>query len=123
MTPMTCPICYNAVRAIAEHKARSASPVSAACIGRHPCERLNRALRFVPIRWGFVFVTRLGLMVGAAMSIFISIAAYRDPELMPTIRDCIRRARYPRDLRLGVCWQHGDDEAAPHLEDHRLRVI
>jgi len=25
-------------------------------------------------------------MVGAAMSIFISIAAYRDPELMPTIR-------------------------------------
>lgn len=62
-------------------------------------------------------------MVGAAMSIFISIAAYRDPELMPTIRDCILRARYPADLRFGVCWQHGDDETAPCLEDHRLRVI
>jgi hypothetical protein len=57
------------------------------------------------------------------MSIFISIAAYRDPELMPTIRDCILRARYPNDLRFGICWQHGDDETAPSLEDHRLRVI
>jgi hypothetical protein len=57
------------------------------------------------------------------MSIFISIAAYRDPELMPTIRDCILRARYPAELWFGVCWQHGDDETAPCIEDHRLRLI
>ena len=47
------------------------------------------------------------------MSIFVSIAAYRDPELAPTIADCIRRARYPDQLRFGVCWQHTEDEVPP----------
>jgi hypothetical protein len=58
------------------------------------------------------------------MSIFVSIAAYRDPELVPTLRDCIARARYPDGLRFGICWQHGDDEAsAPEFDDQRVRVI
>jgi hypothetical protein len=58
------------------------------------------------------------------MSIFISIAAYRDPELVPTIRDCIARARHPDDLRFGICWQHAADEPAPpDFLDRRLRVI
>jgi plasmid stabilization system protein ParE len=58
------------------------------------------------------------------VNIFISIAAYRDPELEPTIRDCIARARWPGDLRFGVCWQHGEGEARPAiLDDPRLRVI
>lgn len=38
--------------------------------------------------------------------IFIQIAAYRDPELVPTIKDCIDKAKYPERLRFGVCWQH-----------------
>ena len=96
--------------------------------GRHLCERLNRTVKFgttpdIGRDRGVRLGTRLGLMVGATMSIFISIAAYRDPELMPTIRDCILRARYPNDLRFGICWQHSDDETTPSLEDHRLRVI
>jgi hypothetical protein len=58
------------------------------------------------------------------MSIFVSIAAYRDPELEPTLRDCIARARHPDALRFGICWQHGDDEAVPSaFADPRLRVI
>ena len=58
------------------------------------------------------------------MSIFVSIAAYRDPELVPTLRDCLRRARYPDDLRFGICWQHTADEAIPsEFADHRMRVI
>ncbi len=58
------------------------------------------------------------------MSIFVSIAAYRDPELAPTLRDCVQRARYPDDLHFGVCWQHGDEETAPtEFRDPRLRVI
>jgi hypothetical protein len=58
------------------------------------------------------------------MTIFISIAAYRDPELVPTIRDCLHRARYPRDLRFGICWQHGADELVPaNFADQRMRVI
>jgi hypothetical protein len=58
------------------------------------------------------------------MSIFVSIAAYRDPELIPTLRDCLLRARYPDDLHFGLCWQHAADEAIPsEFADHRMRVI
>jgi len=58
------------------------------------------------------------------MNIFVSIAAYRDPELGPTLRDCLTRARYPDDLRFGICWQHGEDEAPLDVfADRRMRVI
>jgi len=42
--------------------------------------------------------------------IYIQIAAYRDPELVPTIQDCLRKAKYPHDLRFGICWQRGEEE-------------
>jgi hypothetical protein len=58
------------------------------------------------------------------MTIFVSIAAYRDPELAPTIRDCLNRARDPDDLRFGICWQHAADEPVPpDFADRRMRVI
>jgi hypothetical protein len=57
------------------------------------------------------------------MTIFVSIASYRDPELIPTIEHCIQRARYPDDLRFGICWQHGEgDPAPPALDRGRMRV-
>jgi len=62
-----------------------------------------------------------GPVAGAAMRIFISIAAYRDPELLPTLQDCLAKARYPEALRFGICWQHADDEPAPP-DDPRLCV-
>ena len=43
--------------------------------------------------------------------IFISIASYTDPELPRTLRDCLDNARWPADLRFGICWQ--GDPAAP----------
>lgn len=42
--------------------------------------------------------------------IYVQIAAYRDPELLPTIQDALAKAKYPADLRFGVCWQHGDED-------------
>jgi hypothetical protein len=45
--------------------------------------------------------------------VFVSIASYRDPELVPTVRDCLEKARYPDRLRFGVCWQHDGDEQLP----------
>jgi Glycosyltransferase (GlcNAc) len=45
--------------------------------------------------------------------IFVSIAAYRDPELVPTVADCLEKARHPERLRFRVCWQHGEDERLP----------
>ena len=44
-------------------------------------------------------------------TIFVSIAAYRDPQLGPTLEDCLRKARWPERLRFGICWQHGPEEA------------
>lgn len=43
-------------------------------------------------------------------SIFVQIASYRDPELIPTLRDLIANAAFPERLRIVVCWQHGPDE-------------
>jgi hypothetical protein len=56
--------------------------------------------------------------------IFIQIAAYRDPELIPTIRDCIAKATYPDDLRFGICWQTdaNDSTLEPYLSNDRFRI-
>ncbi len=43
-------------------------------------------------------------------TIFVQIASYRDPELIPTLRDLIGSAAFPDRLRIVVCWQHGPDE-------------
>ena len=57
-------------------------------------------------------------------TIFISIASYRDPQLVPTVEDCLARARHPERLRFGICWQHGADETGlPWTDDPRFRII
>lgn len=57
-------------------------------------------------------------------TIFVQIASYRDPELLPTIRDCIAKAKYPENLRFGIAWQHGDDESIDEIkEDSRFKII
>src|SRR5262245_59098642 len=58
------------------------------------------------------------------MRIFVSIAAYRDPELVPTVEDCIASARHPERLRFGICWQHGEEEPPlPFAGDQRFRIL
>ena len=42
--------------------------------------------------------------------IFVQIASYRDPELVPTIKDMIAKAKYPEKLRFGICWQKDETE-------------
>lgn len=44
------------------------------------------------------------------MKIFVQIASYRDPELIPTIKDCIAKAKNPDLLTFGICWQYGPEE-------------
>jgi hypothetical protein len=57
------------------------------------------------------------------LRIFISIAAYRDPQLIPTIADCLSKARYPEQCRFGICWQHGSEEVLRFGGDPRFRII
>lgn len=41
--------------------------------------------------------------------IFVSIASYRDAELLPTLLDMIHRAVCPEALHIAVCWQDNQD--------------
>jgi hypothetical protein len=51
-----------------------------------------------------------------AEQIFISMAAYRDPELGPTIEDCLAKASRPERLRFCVLWQRDPSESlSPHI--------
>lgn len=56
--------------------------------------------------------------------IFISIAAYRDRQLGPTVEDCIAKAADPYRLRFGICWQHGPGDAPlPFRNDDCFRIL
>ena len=60
-------------------------------------------------------------------SVFIQIASYRDPQLIPTMRDAIEQAKEPSRLHFCVAWQHGDDEEealfADLSESSRLSIL
>ena len=58
-------------------------------------------------------------------TIFIQIAAYRDPELVPTIKDCIAKAKYPKNLRFCIGWQHSPEETLPKkfFSDKRFTIL
>jgi hypothetical protein len=57
-------------------------------------------------------------------TIFVSIAAYRDPQLAATLDDCLAKARWPERLRFGICWQHGpEEESLECFTDPVFRVI
>ena len=59
--------------------------------------------------------------------IFVSIASYRDIQLVPTVQDLLLKAQAPSLLRFGICWQHDpqdpDDVPLPFLEDAQFRVL
>tara|TARA_R110000824_G_scaffold65538_1_gene170590 strand:+ start:1493 stop:2731 length:1239 start_codon:yes stop_codon:yes gene_type:complete len=51
--------------------------------------------------------------------IFISIASYRDPELIPTIDDCIKKASHPSKLCFCVLNQYCDDDSFNNFKKYR----
>jgi hypothetical protein len=59
-------------------------------------------------------------------SIFVQVAAYRDPELVPTLENCLQQAKHPADLTFGICRQfHPADprDDLPRLERGRIRLL
>ena len=60
-------------------------------------------------------------------SIFIQIASYRDPELLSTLRDCIAKAKYPKNLIFSIAWQHTEEDVWDTLDefkaDKRFKII
>jgi hypothetical protein len=51
--------------------------------------------------------------------IFIQIASYRDPELVPTIKDCISKAKNPENLVFSISWQHSKEDVWDNLDDYK----
>lgn len=59
------------------------------------------------------------------MSIFVHMISYRDPELVPSIRDCIANAARPDELIFGIVWQHTEDDRSmePFLNNPQFRIL
>lgn len=55
-------------------------------------------------------------------TIFVQIASYRDPELIPTILDLIQNSDIPERLKITVCWQHGDEQSTEDFLDAGLEI-
>ena len=59
-------------------------------------------------------------------TIFIHLPAYRDPELIPTIKDALANAKFPDRIRFGICRQYnpedGFDDLSEFNKDSRFKV-
>lgn len=53
--------------------------------------------------------------------IFISIASYRDDQLIPTIEDCIKNAKHPRNLVFGISREFHPDDKFDDLSKYKSR--
>ena len=52
-------------------------------------------------------------------SIFIQIASYRDPELIPTIKDILQTAAHPERLTFGICHQYSHEDVWDDLSEFK----
>lgn len=43
-------------------------------------------------------------------SIFVNIASFRDDQLVRTVKSCLDNAKYPENIRIGICWQYDENE-------------
>ena len=58
--------------------------------------------------------------------IFVSIASFRDKELIKTVNSCLAKAKYPSNIRIGICWQYDEEEdltafdTIPQVESYKV---
>lgn len=50
------------------------------------------------------------IKVKSTDKIFVQLASYRDPQLIPTINDALDKAANPKRLVFGICWQYDETE-------------
>lgn len=51
-----------------------------------------------------------------SVKIFVQLASYRDPQLIPTIEDMLAKADNPDQFTFGICWQHDGNEPIDHYD-------
>ena len=52
-------------------------------------------------------------------TIFIHLPAYKDPELVPTIKDALKNAKYPKCIHFGICRQYHPDDKFDDLTEFK----
>ena len=59
-------------------------------------------------------------------TILLHLPAYRDPELIPTIKDALDKAKYPKRIHFGICRQFdpqdGFDDLTEYKKDKRFKI-
>lgn len=50
-------------------------------------------------------------------TIFVQIASYRDPQLLPTLRDMLEKADNPESIHVGIAWQRNPDDEWDNLDE------
>lgn len=55
-------------------------------------------------------------------TIFVQIASYKDPQLLPTLKNITENAHDPQNLKITVCWQHGEEENIEDFLDFGIDV-
>lgn len=55
----------------------------------------------------------------SAPTIFVQIASYRDPQLVPTLRSMYQSAKSPQNLRIGICRQFHPADGFDNLDEFR----
>ena len=64
-------------------------------------------------------------MVNSAVPrIFVQIAAYRDPELIPTLKDLFSKAKAPENIKVCIAWQCDENDTLQEFaNDIRVEYI
>ena len=52
-------------------------------------------------------------------TIFVHLPSYRDPELIPTIKDALKNAKYPKRVHFGICRQYHPDDKFDDLSEYK----
>lgn len=59
-------------------------------------------------------------------TILVHLPSYRDPELIPTIKDALNKAKYPKRIHFGICRQYhpedGFDDLTEFKNDKRFKI-
>ena len=60
----------------------------------------------------------MGSPYSRVKSVFVQIASYRDPQLVPTLRDMFAKADYPEYLNVCIAWQRSEVETLEEFSNH-----
>ena len=60
-------------------------------------------------------------------SILVHLPAYREPELLPTIKSALENAKHPKRIYFGICRQFNEQDKFDNIDefrsDSRFKII